>query len=155
MLDAEIRKILTEELEALRQRIGENMETADQIATGKTRDGMRVEVRGLAGVLTGRQAFATLETGSRPWSRKPKRTPKWFADLIGEWIDAKDLDLNKWAVARSILTKGSKLYRSGGRSDIYSPELQKTMDAIGKRVLDQYTVLVTNRLTINNTTTIS
>lgn len=155
MLDAEIRKILTEELNALRQRIGANMETADQIATGKTRDGMRVEVRGLAGVLTGRQAFATLETGSRPWSRKPKRTPKWFADLIGEWIDAKDLDLNKWAVARSIITKGSKLYRSGGRSDIYSPELQKTMDAIGKRVLDQYTVLVTNRLTINNTTTIS
>lgn len=155
MLDAEIRKILTEELNALRQRIGANMETADQIATGKTRDGMRVEVRGLAGVLTGRQAFATLETGSRPWRRKPKRTPKWFADLIGEWIDAKDLDLNKWAVARSIITKGSKLYRSGGRSDIYSPELQKTMDAIGKRVLDQYTVLVTNRLTINNTTTIS
>lgn len=155
MLDAEIRKILTEELNALRQRIGANMGTADQIATGKTRDGMRVEVRGLAGVLTGRQAFATLETGSRPWSRKPKRTPKWFADLIGEWIDAKDLDLNKWAVARSIITKGSKLYRSGGRSDIYSPELQKTMDAIGKRVLDQYTVLVTNRLTINNTTTIS
>lgn len=155
MQDAEIRKILTEELEALRQRIGENMETADQIATGKTRDGMRVEVRGLSGVLTGRQAFATLERGSRPWSRKPKRTPKWFADLIGEWIDAKDLDLNKWAVARSLITKGSKLYRSGGRSDIYSPELQKTMDAIGKRVLDQYTVLVTNRLTINNTTTIS
>lgn len=155
MLDAEIRKILTEELEALRQRIGENMETADQIATGKTRDGMRVEVRGLAGVLTGRQAFATLETGSRPWSRKPKRTPKWFADLIGEWIDAKGLGLNKWAVARSLITKGSKLYRSGGRSDIYSPELQKTMDAIGKRVLDQYTVLVTNRLTINNMTTIS
>lgn len=155
MLDAEIRKILTEELEALRQRIGANMETADQIATGKTRDGMRVEVRGLAGVLTGRQAFATLEKGSRPWSRQPKRTPKWFADLIGEWIDAKGLDLNKWAVARSLITKGSKLYRSGGRADIYSPELQKTMDAIGKRVLDQYAVLVTNRLTINNTTTIS
>ena len=52
MLDDEIRKILTEELEALRQRIGDNMEAADQIATGRTRDGMRVEVRGLAGVLT-------------------------------------------------------------------------------------------------------
>ena len=154
MLDDEIRKILTEELEALRQRIGENMETADQIATGRTRDGMRVEVRGLSGVLTGRQAFATLERGSRPWSKKPKRTPKWFADLIGEWIDAKGLDLNKWAVARSIITKGSALYQKGGRSDIYSNELPKTMDAIGRRVIDQYTVLVTNRLTLNNTTNI-
>lgn len=155
MLDDEIRKILTEELEALRQRIGDNMEAADQIATGKTRDGMRVEVRGLAGVLTGRRAFATLERGSRPWSKKFKRVPKFFADLIGEWIDAKGLDLNKWAVAHSIMTKGSKLYRSGGRSDIYSNELPKTMDAIGKRVLDRYAVLITNRLTLNNTTTIS
>ncbi len=155
MLDEEIRKILREELEALRQRIGENMESADQIATGKTRDGMRVEVRGLAGVLTGREAFATLERGSRPWSKKFKRVPKFFADLIGEWIEAKGLDLNKWAVAHTIMTKGSKLYRSGGRSDIYSPELQRTMDTIGRRVIDQYTVLVTNRLTLNNTTTIS
>ena len=81
--------------------------------------------------------------------------PKFFADLIGEWIDAKGLDLNKWAVAHSIMTKGSKLYRSGGRSDIYSNELPKTMDAIGKRVLDRYAVLITNRLTLNNTTTIS
>lgn len=155
MLDEEIRKILREELEALRQRIGENMEAADQIATGKTRDGMRVEVRGLAGVLTGREAFATLERGSRPWSKQFKRVPKFFADLIGEWIEAKGLDLNKWAVAHTIMTKGSKLYRSGGRSDVYSPELQRTMDAIGHRVIDQYTVLVTNRLTLNNTTTIS
>lgn len=155
MIDEEIRKILREELEALRQRIGENMESADQIATGKTRDGMRVEVRGLAGVLTGREAFATLERGSRPWSKKFKRVPKFFADLIGEWIEAKGLDLNKWAVAHTIMTKGSKLYRSGGRSDIYSPELQRTMDTIGRRVIDQYTVLVTNRLTLNNTTTIS
>lgn len=155
MIDEEIRKILREELEALRQRIGENMEAADQIATGKTRDGMRVEVRGLAGVLTGREAFATLERGSRPWSKKFKRVPKFFADLIGEWIEAKGLDLNKWAVAHTIMTKGSKLYRSGGRSDIYSPELQRTMDTIGRRVIDQYTVLVTNRLTLNNTTTIS
>lgn len=155
MLSEEIRQILREELEDLRARIIANMERADQVVSGKTRDSMQVNVRGNAGVLTGRRAFATLETGSRPWSRKPKRTPKWFADLIGEWIDQRGLDLNQWAVAHTIIHKGSKLYREGGRADIYSPELQKTMDAIGKRVLDQYTVLVTNRLTINNTTTIS
>lgn len=154
MLDEEIRQILLEELDALRQRIIENMGKADQIVTGKTRDSMQVQVNGLAGVLTGRQAFATLETGSRPWSKPPKRVPKFFADLIGEWIDAKGLDLNKWAVAHSIIHKGSKLYREGGRSDVYSPELQKTIDRIGERVVEQYAVLVTNRLIINNTTKI-
>lgn len=151
MLSEEIRQILREELEDLRRRIIENMGSADQIVTGKTRDSMRVSVEGLAGVLTGRQAFATLETGSRPWSKKPKRVPKFFADLIGEWIDAKGLDLNKWAVAHTIIHKGSKLYREGGRADIYSPELQKTIDRIGDRIADQYAVLVTDRLIMNKT----
>lgn len=154
MLDDEIRDILREELESLRTRIAENMGKADQIVTGKTRDSMQVEVNGLAGVLTGRRAFAALETGSRPWSRKPKRVPRFFADLIGEWIDAKGLDLNKWAVAHTLIHQGSKLYRTGGRADIYSPELQKTVDRIGDRVLDRYAVLVTDRLNINEPTQI-
>ena len=154
MLSAEIRQILREELEDLRRRITENMGKADQIVTGKTRDSMQVHVDGNMGVLTGRQAFATLETGSRPWSKKPKRPPKWFADLIGEWIDAKGLDLNQWAVAHSIIHKGSKLYREGGRADVYSPELQKTIDRIGERIIDQYAVLVTDRLIMNKPTQI-
>ncbi|MBQ9954650.1 MAG: hypothetical protein IJO87_04375 [Eggerthellaceae bacterium] len=154
MLSEEIRQILLEELEDLKRRITENMGRADQIVSGKTRDSMQASVQGNAGVLTGRQAFATLETGSRPWSRKPKRTPKWFADLIGEWIDQRGLDLNQWAVAHTIIHKGSKLYRSGGRADIYSPELQKSVDRIGDRILDQYAVLVTNRLTMNEPTKI-
>lgn len=149
MMSEEIRAILREELEDLRTRIIANMTAADQVVTGKTRDSMSVTVQGNAGVLTGRQAFATLETGSRPWSRKPKRTPKWFADLIGEWIEAKNLDLNQWAVAHTIIHQGSSLYRSGGRADIYSPELQKTIDRIGDRILSRYEVLVTDRLIIN------
>lgn len=155
MMSDEIRAILKEELEDLRRRIGDNMASADQIVSGKTRDSMQVEVQGNSGVLRGRRAFATLETGSRPWSRKPKRVPKFFADLIGEWIEAKGLDLNKWAVAHTIIHKGSALYRSGGRADIYSPELQPTIDRIGERILDSYAVLVTNRLIINEPTRIT
>lgn len=149
MLTEDIRQILREELEDLRKRIIENMGKADQIVSGKTRDSMQVEVRGDGGVLTGRQAFATLETGSAPWSKKPKRVPKWFADLIGEWIDRRGLDLNQWAVAHSIIHNGSKLYRSGGRADIYSPEIQKTMDRLGDRIVERYAVLVTDRLIMN------
>jgi hypothetical protein len=152
MLSQEIRQILLEELEDLRQRIIENMGRADQIVSGKTRDSLQVNVRELSGVLTGRQAFATLENGSRPWSRKPKRTPKWFADIIGEWIDAKGLDLNKWAVAHTIIHEGSKLYRTGGRADVYSPEIQRTMDRIGDRIMSKYELLVSDRLIMNKTT---
>ena len=151
MLDADIRQILLEELEDLRRRIIENMGKAGQIVTGKTRDSMQVNVQGLAGVLTGRSAFATLETGSRPWSRPPKRVPRFFADLIGEWIDAKGLDLNKWAVAHTIIHKGSKLYRTGGRADIYTPEIAQTMENLGNRILERYAVLVIDRLNFNTT----
>lgn len=154
MLSEEIRQILREELEALRDRIAKNMEGADLIVSGRTRDSMQVEVNGNGGVLTGRRAFATLETGSRPWSKQPKRVPKFFADIIGEWIDQRGLDLNKWAVAHTIIRKGSKLYREGGRADIYSPELQPTIDRIGERILDQYAVLVTDRLIMNKPTQI-
>jgi hypothetical protein len=155
MLNDEIRQILLEELTALRERIIQNMGRADQIVTGRTRDSLTVttgeQPTGAFGVLTGRQAFATLETGSRPWSRPPAKVPKFFADLIGEWIDAKGLDLNKWAVAHTIIHKGSKLYRTGGRADIYTPEIAQTMENLGDRILERYSVLITDRLNFNTT----
>ena len=155
MLNEEIRQILREELEALRERIIENMGSADQIVTGKTRDSMVVttgeQTAGAYGVLTGRQAFATLETGSRPWSRPPARVPKFFADIIGEWIEAKGLDLNQWAVAHTIIHKGSRLYRTGGRADIYTPEIAQTMENLGERIVERYSVLITSRLNFNTT----
>lgn len=157
MLPEDIANILREELEALRLRIGENMAAADQIVTGKTRDTMRVEVGSAGGdttgVLYGRQAFATLERGSRPWSRPPKRVPRFFANIIGEWIKNRGLEgkLNKWAVAHTLIHQGSKLRRTGGRTDIYTPEIQKTLDNIGNRILEGYRVLVTDRLNFNTT----
>lgn len=155
MLTEEIRKILLEELTGLKNRIGRNMARADEVVTGRTRDSMQVSIGDTYGVLTGRQAFATLETGSRPWSRQPKRVPRFFADLIGEWIEARGLNLNKWAVANTIIREGSKLYREGGRSDVYSPEIAHTMERIGDRVIERYAVLVSDRLIINNSTKIN
>ena len=155
MIEQEIRDIIREELEALRVCIIDNMTAAGQHATGKTRDSLQVEIGELSGVLKGRRAFATLERGSRRWSRPPARVPRFFADLIGEWIDAKGLDLNKWAVAHTLIHKGSKLYRTGGRSDIYSPEIEKAGKAIADRVAERYSVLITDRLIMNHTETIT
>lgn len=155
MLNPEVATILREELEVLRQRIIENMTAADQHATGKTRESLKIEILetngDTYGILTGRRAFATLERGSRRWSKPPKRVPRFFADLIGEWIDAKGIDLNKWAVAHSIIHKGSKLYRTGGRDDIYTPEIRRTLDRIGERIIEGYRVIVTDRLNFNDT----
>lgn len=161
LITAEIKIILSDELKKLRERIKANMDAAGQTTTGKTAESMKVEIRGggdmasATGILSGRQAFAALETGSAPWSKQPGRVPRFFADIIGEWIEKKGLDLNKWAVAHSIIRRGSSLYRSGGRADIYSPEIEKTLEAIGNRIIDKYTLLVTDRLILNNKTTIN
>jgi hypothetical protein len=157
MLGPEVATILREELEDLRLRIIANMDAAGQTTTGKTARSMKVEITETGGdtygILTGRQAFATLERGSRPWSRPPKKVPRFFADIIGEWIKNKGLTgkLNKWAVARTLIYEGSDLYRTGGRDDIYTPEIQKTLDQLGERIIEGYRVLVTDRLNFNTT----
>ena len=160
MLTEDIIEILRDELEQLRQRIIANMGAADQIVTGKTRDSLQVAVapqaEGAYGVLPGRFAFAALERGTRPWVRKPGRVPRFFADLIGEWIAARGLEgrLNKWAVAHTLIHKGSSLYRKGGRSDIYTPEIARTMENLGDRIIERYSVLVSDRLNFNTTITL-
>lgn len=148
---ASIAQILREELLGLQQRIAANIINTGRQATGKTIKSMRVQVSQLSGVLTGRQAFSTLERGSRPWTRQYSRPPRWFAELIQEWIDAKRLDLNAYAVASNLMRKGSDLYRAGGNAtDVYTEEIPKTLRNIGARLADRYGYLVTGRLNTNS-----
>jgi hypothetical protein len=149
----QVRTILTEELDALVERIKTNHQNAGQVASGKTRDSLKVEVtsgKNVAyGLVTARPYFAVLETGSKPWDRIPQRVPRWFAEIIGEWKRAKGVDLNEYAVAYNIIHYGSKLYREGGRSDIYSNEIQRTIDAIGERLSGMLMEIITETIKIN------
>lgn len=151
MAQTSIAQILREELLGLQQRIAANIINTGRQATGKTIRSMKVQVSQLSGVLTGRQAFSTLERGSRPWARQYSRPPRWFAELIQQWIDAKRLDLNAYAVASNLMRKGSDLYRAGGgATDVYTEELPKTLRNIGARLADRYSYLVTGRLNTNS-----
>lgn len=142
ILRSETSQELSRELTALRQRITDNMQEAGEWATGKTAESMVVEIRDEAdltrGLLYGRAFFGALETGSRPWAKPTKRVPKKFANTIQEWIKAKNLDLNAWAVAYTIMHEGSSLYRRGGRSDIYSNEIPVTLDNLAERLSVAY-----------------
>lgn len=149
--ESDVQKILQEELEALKNRISANIDNSGQRASGYTQDSMSVDVAGTAGVLSGRRAFSTLERGSMPWAKQPRLVPKWFADIIQQWMDDKDLadQMNAWSVAAKIIRKGSKLHREGGRADIYSPEIQTALHNIGERLDDYFVTLVTDSLVIN------
>ena len=102
----QIPAFLQQELTDLKSTIASNIRSTGRNATGRTIDSLEVQVVtsgafSSQGVLLGHKYFGALETGSRPWKgwESRKRVPSTFADRIQEWIDAKGLDLNAYAVA--------------------------------------------------------
>lgn len=156
-------KIVREELTKFMERVRANHRAAGQVASGRTSDSMHVEVEGNEGTVFGRFAFGTLETG-----RKSGKVPGNFRSIIRQWMKDKGIKAtpipykrqpsDRWkpkytpqergdmslagAIAHKIEVSGTKLYREGGRDDIYSNEIPVTTDVIMKRVLSRFTVEV-------------
>ena len=147
-------EITREELEGLRQRIIQNMRAAGEYASGKTAQSMIVEVadtpEGVSATLWGRPFFGTLETGSKPWSTQYIRPPKFFVDLIAEWAKTKGVNAPAGGIAYRIMTSGSKLYREGGRTDVYSKEIPTTVENIGRRLLGLFSVNIHESIKLNS-----
>lgn len=128
------RKVVQEELESLKKRIIDNHLRAGQKASGKTIASMHVESSDDGGVLFGRKAFGTLETG-----RRGGRVPKGFYHIILQWVRDKGIQVEKpktfaYFVAKKIAREGTSLFRQGGRDDIYSNEIPKTTDSVLSRI---------------------
>lgn len=148
--------VLREELERLAERIKANHRRAGQVASGRTLRSIHVDVTDDEGVLWGRKPFGTLETG-----RKGGRVPRDFRSIIRQWMRDKGIHGTpipyvrkpsaKWkpkytpqergnmslagAIAYRIRKEGTRLYRDGGRADIYSNEIPITIENIKKRLL--------------------
>ncbi len=123
-------ELVASELEALKQRIIENHRNAGQVASGRTIASLKVEITENGGVLWGRSPFGTLETG-----RKGGKVPAGFWKIIRQWMDDKGIQVEKpdsfaYLVARKIAKEGTQLFRNGGRSDIYSPEVKDTVERV-------------------------
>ena len=131
---AEQREILIQELSDLKKRITKNHISAGQKASGRTIASLTVETGDTFGQLTGRKFFATLETG-----RKAGRVPGNFQSIILKWMQDKGINVQKpksfaFLVARKIAREGTLLYRTGGRADIYSNEVNLTIERLTKRL---------------------
>lgn len=129
----EIKKILAEELEKLKERIIENHIRAGQRASGRTIKSLHVSVDDNHAILFGRKAFSVLETG-----RRPGKVPKRFYHIILQWVEDKKIKVNKpksfaYLVAQKIAREGTELYRYGSTEDIYSSNIEKTIMEIMNR----------------------
>lgn len=136
----ELDSVLSDWGNRVAERIKSNLDTTGTTASGRTKDS--IEVVALDGELTiyGRRFFEGVETG-RPAGKIPYR----FQDIIRQWMDDKGIadqfGQKEWQkrnaaylIAQKIKDSGTKLYRDGGRDDIYTnvitemlPELEEKL----------------------------
>ena len=162
----QVSQILTEELGTLKATIINNIRTTGQWASGKTAASMAVMVSGSIGELVGRRAFGTLETG-----RRGGRVPRNFHNIIYDWMMAKGVHADPmpyktsrphkyteqergdrtmaYFIAKTIRTIGTRLYRDGGRDDVYSRVIPVTIERINSRLSGIYVASVTQQIKLN------
>lgn len=163
---AQVSQILTEELGTLKATIINNIRTTGQWASGKTAASMGVMVSGNIGELVGRRAFGTLETG-----RRGGRVPRNFHNIIYDWMQAKGVHAQPmpyktnrphkyseqergdrtmaYFIAKTIRREGTRLYRDGGRDDVYSRAIPLTIERINSRLSGIYVASVTQQIKLN------
>lgn len=171
-------EIVAEELDELRKRIIANMQREGAVATGNTIRSLRVEQRlfGAALISAQRMPFGVLETGRKP-GNVPQPiihgVPVGFAAIIYRWMQAKGIHAtdvkkpkNPWivatrtdqekadrslsfAIATSIMKRGTKLFREGGRDTIYSQEIPKTIDRVRERLSRLISAEVMEQIKLN------
>lgn len=62
-----------------------------------------------------------------------------LVEIIQDWLDARSLNLNPYAVANTIHKNGTRLYRAGGNSGILSVPLRlDTLDVVFDNIAAQY-----------------
>lgn len=156
----EVASLLQKELTRIAEQIRANHIAAGQRASGKTFASIRPEVKmtetEVEGIVWGRSPFGTLETG-----RRAGKIPYNFYSIILQWMEDKGIKAmpipyirkpsQRWtpkytpqergnmslagAIVHTIKTKGSKLYRQGGRRDIYSNVIPQGVETITSRIM--------------------
>jgi hypothetical protein len=141
-MNADILRILNGYGASTVEQIRQNLSSTGTSATGKTARSLRYEVtqEGTKATLKviGKPFFAVVETGRKATPNK-KPSPDFVAN-IKEWLQARGMETKPaYAIALSINKKGSKLFRDGGRQDIYSNVInQNLVDKISLDLLNKF-----------------
>lgn len=156
----EANAVVVAELSKLRERIVTNMVQQKAVASGRTIASLKVVPYENGGALVSEQQmpFGVLETG-----RKGGKVPYGFAKIIEKWMQDKGIkgtikgrqtqeQANKkmaYAIARTIALGGTKLFRDGGRNNIYSTEIPRTVADIELKVAARFEAFVDESIKIN------
>jgi len=136
----DVKNIVVNEVEALKQRIAANIVSTKQNASGKTIKSLTIQSSDDRVTLFGRSYFGTIETGRRPGKMPP-------VSSILDWIKAKPIPIPPkmkdtslaFIIAKKIGGKGTINYQKGGRNDVYSNEIPVTLKNIRSQLAGIFT----------------
>lgn len=142
-MTAELIAILNRNGRSVVDEIRDNLSNTGTTASGKTARSLKYEVTTQGDKTTlriiGKPFFTVVETGRKPTPEyvKPSRQ---FVASIRDWLNAKGGDEGAaYAIAKSIHQKGTKLYRDGGRTDIFSNVINDSLiDKISQDLLSKF-----------------
>lgn len=163
----DVKNIVVDELTALKERIARNIVATGQNASGRTIASLEIVDTDTSVSLLGRRYFKVLETG-----RRGGRVPYKFSTIIRQWMEDKGIKATpipyiripseKWqpkytpqergdmslagAIAHKIKTEGTKLFKDGGREDVYSSEIPQTVASIREKLRYVFMIKTINGL---------
>lgn len=133
-------EMLSEWAENVIVRIQENLDSTGTTASGKTKESLEYELTDTGVRILGRQYFRGVEEG-RPAGGIPYK----FQDILYDWAKAKgilssfgDTESKQrsalYMVGQFIKNNGTRLYREGGRTDIYSDVINEEVENLTEKI---------------------
>lgn len=130
----EVNKLLTFHLGNIKVGIAQRMAALGRMSSGRSVASLQIEVKDSKGNLSGDKQWETMQRG-----RRPGKVPSNFREIIKNWVRAKGINIQprigqsqnqaiesfSYLVTRSIMQKGTKLYRDKGYNDIYDTLLEE------------------------------
>lgn len=131
---------LLEYFNLVKQQIIDAAQQKGMSATGKTLGSLQVVETPNGYELQANSSISFMEHGRGPTKvAKGDHGNPDLVEIIQNWIDAKGLSLNAYAVANTIHKNGTRLYRAGGNSGILSVPLNlNTLDNVFDTIVGQY-----------------
>ena len=137
----ETQKILAKEGKKFSDKVKSNLRSKGISKSGKTEQSIHEDATIDSLIVWGREDFDNLEKGTSPQQAQRLNFTQLKANIY-EW--SKYLPINfatnkkrysfAWNVSDKIVEFGTKLYRQGGRKDIYSNEFQPLYDSISAQI---------------------
>lgn len=143
-LFVDVLSILSQTGTTVVDQIKQNLSSTGTNATGRTAASLRFEVvdqtdKQILRVI-GKPYFKVVETGRKATPEYTNPSKQFVADIL-QWVKARGIEEKAaYGIAKSIHQKGTKLFRDGGRQDIFSNVVTPTfVDELSKSILNQFT----------------